>query len=97
MDKAEGLGKGYEEVTITVMTTDSKAMDAVTYLASDEAIDDNLKPYQWYKEFVESGAREHDLPEAYIDQFIVNVVAVQDPDETREKARRAEITKPWNF
>jgi len=97
LDKAEGLGKGYEEVTITVMTADAVALDAVTYLASDEAIDENLKPYQWYKEFVETGAREHNLPPAYIDRYIGTVAAMQDPNEIREKARRAEIKENDNL
>lgn len=97
LDRAEGLGKGYVEATITVMTADATAMDAVTYLASDDAIDDKLLPYQWYKEFVENGARENGLPQIYIDRYIVDVAAVPDPDATREKARRAEVTKPWKL
>ncbi|MBY5392355.1 RES domain-containing protein [Rhizobium leguminosarum] len=97
LDKAEGLGQGYDEATITVMTADAKAVDAVTYLASDEAKDDKIKPYQWYKDFVERGAREHELPEAYIQRFIVDVDAVPDPDEKRESARREEVAKPWKL
>ncbi|NTH16648.1 RES domain-containing protein [Agrobacterium rhizogenes] len=97
LDKAEGLGHGYDEATITVLTGEGRPVDAVTYLASDGAIDDKLKPYQWYKDFVESGAREHDLPDAYVQRYIADVAAVPDPDESRDKARRAEIVKPWNF
>ncbi|CDZ42737.1 RES domain protein [Neorhizobium galegae bv. officinalis] len=97
LDRAEGLGKGYEEATITVMTVDGKAMDAVTYLASESAIDDKLKPYQWYIDFVESGAKEHGIPDAYLQKFILDVVAVPDPDASREKARRAEVAKSWPF
>ena len=36
------------------------------YEADDWAIDDSLRPYTWYKDFVVDGAKEHDLPEAYI-------------------------------
>ncbi len=97
LDNAEGLGKGYDEATITVMTSDAKAVDAVTYFASDGTIDERLKPYQWYKDFVESGAREHDLPKTYVQRYIVDVAAVPDPDEKRDKARRAEIADPWKL
>lgn len=97
LDRAEGLGNGYEEATITVMTVEGKAVDAVTYLASEAAIDDKLKPYQWYKDFVESGAKEHGIPDAYLQKYILDVVAVPDPDASREKARRAEVAKPWPF
>lgn len=97
LDKAEGLGNGYEEATITVMTVDGKAVDAVTYLASEGAIDDKLKPYQWYKAFVESGAKEHGIPDAYVQKYILDVAAVPDPDVSREKAKRAEVAKAWPF
>ncbi|MGO7347827.1 RES domain-containing protein [Rhizobium ruizarguesonis] len=97
LDKAEGLGKGYDEATITVMTPDGKAVDAVTYLASEGAIDEKLKPYQWYKDFVESGAKEHGIPDAYVQKSILDVAAVPDPDKDREKRRRAEVAKAWSF
>lgn len=97
LDTAEGLGKGYDEATITVMTADGKAVDAITYLASEGAIDDTLKPYQWYKDFVESGAKEHGIPDAYVQKNILNVHAVADPSADREKRRRAEVAKAWPF
>lgn len=90
LDRAEGLGQGYDEATITVVTAEGEAIDAVAYFASDGAKDEKRKPYQWYKDFVERGAREHDLPEDYIQRFIVNVEAVPDPDANRDKARRGE-------
>lgn len=97
LDKAEGLGQGYDEATVTVMIAEGKAIDAVTYLASDGATNDKLKPYQWYKDFVETGASEHDLPEAYVQRYITNVDAIPDPDGKRDKARRAEVAKPWTL
>ena len=92
LDRAEGLDQGYDEATITVVTAEGKAIDAVAYFASDGAKDEKRKPYQWYKDFVERGAREHDLPEDYIQRFIVDVDAVPDPDANRDKARRAEVS-----
>ncbi|RFB88924.1 hypothetical protein B5K11_26190 [Rhizobium leguminosarum bv. trifolii] len=97
LDKAEGLGNGYEEATITVMTADGKPVDAVTYLASEGVINDKLKPYQWYKDFVESGAKEHGIPDAYVQKYILDVTAVPDPDANRETTRRAEVAKVWPF
>jgi gamma-glutamylcyclotransferase (GGCT)/AIG2-like uncharacterized protein YtfP len=45
LDRAEGLGYGYREEKITVMT-DSGEQNAVAYFATD--IDSSLKPYDWY-------------------------------------------------
>src|SRR5258708_29413330 len=77
LDQAEGLGRGYHEATVTVIAADGTALDAIGYFASDGAKDASLKPYQWYKDFVELGAREHSLPEAYVQKFISNVDAIK--------------------
>ena len=79
LDRAEGLGHGYEEVQIVVLHNGSEA--AVTaYKATN--IDPKLQPYTWYKALAAFGAREHTLPEAYIAQ-IEAVPAVEDPDRER--------------
>ncbi|CAM3958401.1 gamma-glutamylcyclotransferase family protein [Vreelandella rituensis] len=65
LDSFEGLGFGYDEITITVfdLTTD-KPMDVQAYIATRTR--SGLKPYDWYKNHVINGAREHGLPEHYI-------------------------------
>ena len=63
----------------------------LTYLASEDAIDDSLKPYTWYKDHVLAGSREHCLPSDYVSAHIEPVEAVEDPDTERDKKERAAI------
>ena len=80
LDKKEGLKNGYEEKSVSVYAQDGKELKAVTYYATN--IDPTLKPYEWYKEHVVRGAREHGLPTEYINT-IAAVEAMPDPDKSR--------------
>jgi cation transport regulator ChaC len=73
LDKAEGLGKGYHEQVVTVTLADGSTQAAFVYVADKTHIDDNWKPTAEYRGFVESGAREHGLPEDYISRHITSV------------------------
>ena len=64
LDLAEGLGSGYEQKAVLIEMPDGDTVPAFCYWAS--AIDPELKPFDWYKEHVLTGARENSLPEAYI-------------------------------
>ena len=59
LDIAEGLGIGYSETNIQVVTA-TGVYTAQTYVASFR--EDPLLPFQWYKASVVAGAVEHDLP-----------------------------------
>jgi len=52
IDRAEGLGHGYAEKSVTVIT-DSGPLDALTYYAARKV--KSLKPYHWYKKSRLSG------------------------------------------
>lgn len=80
LDSAEGLNRGYDEKTVTVIDSNNKSIKAVTYYATE--IDPSLKPYCWYKEHVLHGAREHGLPNSYIEE-IEKVECIEDPDAKR--------------
>lgn len=80
LDKKEGLSRGYDEKSVSVIEQNGTTVDAVTYFATD--IDSALKPYHWYKEHVVRGAKEHYLPLEYIKSIEV-VESVPDPDKTR--------------
>jgi gamma-glutamylcyclotransferase (GGCT)/AIG2-like uncharacterized protein YtfP len=83
LDRAEGLGNGYDASGISVHT-DSGAVSALTYLATRK--DATLKPLTWYMHHVLQGARQCGLPDAYV-AAIEGVAAVRDLDlgrETRE-------------
>ncbi len=77
LDIKEGLRKGYEEKSVSVIAQNGETLDAVTYYATN--IDPSLKPYDWYKEHVIRGAREHGLPPEYI-ATINEINSMPDPD-----------------
>ena len=87
LDKAEGLGHGYDEKEVIVTAQDGSSIMATTYVATD--IDDNLKPYAWYVKHVLVGAREASLPSDYIRVKITSVEAVEDTDKERDSQQRA--------
>ncbi|VTU32325.1 gamma-glutamylcyclotransferase family protein [Variovorax sp. PBL-E5] len=80
LDRAEGLGNGYDAFEIGV-DTDSGVASALTYLATRK--DAALRPFTWYMHHVLHGARQCGLPSAYI-AAIERVTAVRDLDAVRE-------------
>lgn len=76
LDKAEGLGAGYMEKPVHVLT-EAGPVAAVTYYATDK--DASLRPYHWYKALVIAGAREHGLPPSYRSRLEL-VATVSDPN-----------------
>ena len=48
------------------MATATGTVHARTYQARPDKIDTTLRPFDWYKEHVLRGAREHGLPVAYV-------------------------------
>ena len=77
LDKKEGLGSGYAEKTVTVVSGSGEKFEAVTYYATN--IDTSLKPCDWYKEHVLRGAHEHGLPVEYI-EGIEAIESIPDPE-----------------
>ena len=95
LDKAEGVGKGYEHATVTVINDKGHRRKVLTYLASPNAIDDSLAPYSWYKDFVLAGCTEHGLPTDYVTACVQSVEAIADPNRGRDAKERAKlIAKP---
>jgi hypothetical protein len=85
LDKAEGLGTGYMEKAVNILT-EAGPVAAVTYYATDK--DATLRPYHWYKALVIAGAREHGLPPSYRSRLEL-VVTVSDPNPTRASTHKA--------
>lgn len=79
LDAAEGLGRGYRQTTVAVLTTQG-LVQALAYQATD--IDARLRPYDWYQAFVLAGALEHGLPAAYVQELRLCAV-MADPDLAR--------------
>lgn len=82
LDKAEGLGKGYNEETLTFFDEANNSYTAQIYVADSKAIDNNLLPYDWYKEFIVSGAILNNLPAEYISK-LQSITCIRDNDEER--------------
>ena len=89
LDRVEGLGQGYEEKTIELTAQAGRIVTACTYYATH--IDPGLRPYHWYKHHVLSGARDHGLPEPYL-QRIEAVAAIADPQPERHRREMAIYT-----
>ncbi len=81
LDTIEGVGCGYEIKTIELVTRSGAGIAAFTYYATD--IDAALTPYDWYKQHVLLGAKEHALPTGYIER-IAAIEAFADPRPERQ-------------
>lgn len=86
LDKAEGLGFGYDEKHVTVLDSQNQVISAFLYIATH--IDAEIKPYSWYKNHVLIGAHESNLPKEYIEQ-IKFVKSFEDLDKNRNALQRA--------
>lgn len=65
LDKAEGLGFGYDEKRVTVTDALGNSVDAFTYCAT--STDPSLLPHSWYVNHVIVGAKETGVPADYLD------------------------------
>jgi gamma-glutamylcyclotransferase len=70
LDKAEGLGNGYQVRDLRVRRDGAEAEEEVfAYVAAPGAIRDDLRPFQWYKNMVIEGATQNGLPDSYVRQL----------------------------
>lgn len=86
LDDVEGLGNGYEEKEVSIISGSGEKMNALTYYATN--IDTSLKPFHWYRGHVLMGAMEHEFPEDYIAR-ILSVPSIDDPDIKRSEKEMA--------
>jgi gamma-glutamylcyclotransferase len=86
LDTKEGLGNGYEQKDVSIVADNGEMFTAATYYATNT--DPSLRPYEWYKEHVLLGAREHGLPADYIASIEV-VSPIPDPDRQRHEKELA--------
>ena len=81
LDHFEGNGNGYYDTQLTV-ELHGKEHSCFTYFAQPSYIENDLKPYHWYKDLVVLGARHLQFPDAYV-ELIEKVESVEDPNEIR--------------
>ncbi len=84
LDEYEGLGNGYDQHELDLPGYGR----VITYLAADTHIDENLKPFVWYKNLILSGAMFHGFPMRYVD-MLSNIPAIDDPDPARRNGNQA--------
>lgn len=82
LDRVEGVGTGYRARTGVVETPDGDLRIAHFYVAQEPWIVPGLRPFEWYKELVTTGARRHGLPEPYV-RALEAVASEPDPDRER--------------
>jgi hypothetical protein len=82
LDKAEGLGSGYGEKVLTFYDVQGTQHLAQIYIADDKHTNDSLKPYDWYRAYILSGAIQNKLPDNYI-KFLENLKFNIDINATR--------------
>jgi gamma-glutamylcyclotransferase len=87
LDRIEGLGRGYGERLVNVLLR-GNVVRVCAYYATSVGI--GLQPYDFYRDLVVAGAREHALPEDYI-HGLEAVSVVTDPN--RARAARESIVK----
>lgn len=80
LDRVEGLGFGYDEKIVEVITGQGERLSTQIYVATD--VDPALTPYRWYWEHVRIGARENRFPAEYV-AWIERVTVAEDPEPER--------------
>lgn len=86
LDRAEDLGQGYDRVRLRVSVSGRQRV-VFTYLARREAIAVGLRPFDWYLEYVQRGARHHGLPGRYL-QRLRREASVRDRSSVRRRLNR---------
>lgn len=87
LDRVEGLGYGYDRESCQLKMAAGDWIEAYIYIAQPEYIDEDVRPYCWYRDFVVEGARHHALPEDYINEHL-DVEFKADQDASRLQLNR---------
>ncbi|MDE0394276.1 MAG: gamma-glutamylcyclotransferase [Gammaproteobacteria bacterium] len=83
LDREEGVHLGgYARHSLRLRLPTGDTTEAMTYIAGEPYIDPACLPFDWYRDLVVAGAREHRLPPAYIRELELTP-AVPDPDAPR--------------
>ena len=90
LDRIEGVGAGYAGRYVTVLGPHGPRR-AYTYRATHDAVDAGLRPFCWYHAYVVAGARQHGLPEPYL-QRLHSIDVLEDPDAERRTHHWGRLT-----
>ncbi len=86
LDRFEGHPSGYRrDDHFIVETADAKRrLEVSTYIAVDNAVDERLKPFDWYLALVIAGGVQHKLPDEYL-KALMKTECVRDPDHDNRR------------
>ena len=87
LDHIEGVGQGYEHKHLEVFT-EAGTVPAFTYVVHPNYINEDLQPFEWYKNFVLAGAKQNKFPASYAAE-IGRVMAMRDHNATRAEKNRS--------
>lgn len=76
LDRLDEVEGGYHRNTIRVQTDEDRFVAAEVYTSTELTMD--AVPFDWYKKSLVSGAREHQLPEDYV-EFLKKLPSKRDP------------------
>jgi gamma-glutamylcyclotransferase len=84
LDRIEGRGKGYERVELPAFVhPEGSSITVIAYIAHADFIDPTLQPYDWYRDLIVTGAKQHNLPDHYVTTLLA-IEALSDSDPTRQ-------------
>lgn len=92
LDKEEGLGKGYNEKNIIVTPDREQPIEVLAYIADPTHVQDDLWPYDWYRDMVVLGAIENNISQRYI-SFLKQFPFTIDPDQRRRMEKYSIINR----
>ena len=94
LDREEGVHLGgYARHPLRLRLPDGGAAEAMTYIAGDRYLDPACLPFDWYRDLVVAGSREHGLPPPYVRELERTAVA-PDPDAARAARVRRLLEGP---
>ena len=85
LDRAEGLGNGYELAWERIRCHGRLWREAFFYMPT--RIDESLRPWSWYRDLVLAGARQNGLPR-YWRRRLLSVRCWSDPELSRLRKHR---------
>ena len=95
LDREEGVHLGaYARHSLRLRLPNGDPAEAMTYIAGERYIDAACVPFDWYRDLVVAGAREHRLPPAYVRE-LERTAAAPDPDAARAARARRLLPGPF--
>ncbi len=88
LDEAEGPDYFRVDEFVVKHSGTNEQQTVTTYIANQDAIDENLVPYDWYKYLVLAGAQQAKLPAIYV-ASIKAIEAIPDPKLERDRGIEA--------